>query len=92
MGKEVLKLPLLYFPLITLALPGVQALLPVMREMGEPRGHPQQARLELRLALIAAAPWRRLAQSQAQGQVRSPGPACQAVAIFSYIMIHYNSL
>ena len=60
---------------MTLVWPGLQALLPVMREMGEPRGHPQQARLELRLALIAAAPWRRLAQAQAQGQVQSPG-AC----------------
>lgn len=33
-------------------------LLPVMREMGTPRGHARQSSLETRLALIAAAPWK----------------------------------
>ena len=35
-----------------------QALLPVIREMGTPKGHARQSSLETRLALIAAAPWK----------------------------------
>ena len=47
-----------------------QALLPVLREMGEPRGHLRQDALALRLALVAAAPWRRL-ELQRQQQLRA---------------------
>ena len=55
---------------------GVQALLPVLREMGEPDGHPLQQRMELRLALIAAAPWRRLADKQVRAAAAAlPSPA-----------------
>lgn len=36
----------------------VQAFLPVIREMGTPRGHLRQGSLKTRLALIAAAPWK----------------------------------
>ena len=35
----------------------MQALLPVIREMGMPNGHARQSSLEARLAIIAAAPW-----------------------------------
>ena len=36
----------------------MQALLPVIREMGMPSGHARQSSLEARLVLIAAAPWK----------------------------------
>ena len=36
----------------------MQTLLPVIREMGMPKGHLNQGSLETRLALIAAAPWK----------------------------------
>jgi len=36
----------------------IQALLPVIREMGTVKGHARQSSLETRLALIAAAPWK----------------------------------
>jgi hypothetical protein len=51
-----------------------QAVLPVLREMGGPRGHPLQASLELRLALVAAAPWKRLERAR----VLQPAGAARA--------------
>ena len=36
----------------------MQTLLPVIREMGTPKGHLNQGSLETRLTLIAAAPWK----------------------------------
>eukprot|EP00884_Botryococcus_braunii_P014588 jgi/Botrbrau1/2312/Bobra.39_1s0001.1 len=36
----------------------LQALMPVLREMGDPRGHVRQAALIARLSLIASSPWR----------------------------------
>ena len=36
----------------------MQALLPVIREMGMLNGHARQSSLEARLAMIAAAPWK----------------------------------
>lgn len=59
---------------------GMQALLPVLREMGEPIGHPLQQRLELRLALIAAAPWRRLADQQARAAAAAGRPSARGAA------------
>ena len=38
----------------------VQAMLPVLRELGEETGHRYQDALKTRLALIAAAPWKGL--------------------------------
>ena len=58
----------------------MQALLPVLREMGEPAGHPLQPRLELRLALIAAAPWRRLADQQARAAAAAGRPSVRGLA------------
>ena len=37
-----------------------QAILPIIREMGEHKGHVRQEALVTRLALIAAAPWKTL--------------------------------
>lgn len=59
---------------------GVQALLPVLREMGELNGHPLQQRLELRLALVAAAPWRRLADQQARAAAAASRPSAHSLA------------
>lgn len=39
----------------------LQAVLPVLREMGEEKGHVRQDALVTRLALIAAGPWRNIA-------------------------------
>ncbi|KAK9826371.1 hypothetical protein WJX81_003941, partial [Elliptochloris bilobata] len=62
----------------------LEAILPVLREMGEPDGHPLQQRLELRLALIAAAPWRCLADGQARpGAVGRPAALSFAAAPLS---------
>ena len=38
----------------------MQAILPVVREMGEKRGHVRQGALITRLTLVAAAPWKML--------------------------------
>lgn len=45
----------------------LQALLPVLREMGTPQGHTRQSSLETRLALIAAAPWKSARTGQTAG-------------------------
>ena len=36
----------------------MQAILPVLRELGQPKGHVRQDALVTRLALVAAAPWK----------------------------------
>lgn len=38
----------------------LQAMLPVLRELGEESGHRYQDALKIRLALMAAAPWKGL--------------------------------
>lgn len=43
----------------------VQAILPVVREMGEQKGHVRQDALITRLTLVAAAPWKMLSARSA---------------------------
>ena len=43
----------------------VQAILPVVREMGEKKGHVRQDALVIRLTLVAAAPWKMLSSRSA---------------------------
>ena len=46
-----------------------QVLLPVVREMGRPRGHMRQEQLSAALARVAAAPWAALPQEAVQAVV-----------------------
>ena len=62
----------------------LQAVLPVLYEMGRPEGHVIQDVLEVRLAHMAAAPWHRILPSQPSGAggMSTPnrhGPASQSV-------------
>ena len=66
----------------------VQALLPVLREMGTEKGHTRQSSLEMRLALIASAPWKRAeagrpAQTDAHGTAAAAAEA-QATALLNF--------
>lgn len=57
----------------------MQAILPVLREMGMAQGHVRQGSLEARLNLIAAAPWK-AARTPAQTQALLPASSAKAGA------------
>lgn len=58
----------------------MQAILPVLREMGMPQGHVRQSSLEARLALIAAAPWKAAAPKPSQALVPTSASAGAAAS------------
>ncbi len=66
----------------------LQALLPVLREMGTEKGHTRQSSLEMRLALIASAPWKRAETSQ-PGQKDAHGTATAAAEAQATALLNF---